>query len=89
MSDTAPEPSCSLTVRVTPRARSNRLETVGDTVKIWVTAAPTDGHANEAVRELLSAQLKIPYSRIILVRGATSRTKTFRIEGLSAVDLNH
>jgi uncharacterized protein YggU (UPF0235/DUF167 family) len=42
--------------------------------------SPCEGQANEACRELLSKALDIPKSAIVLVQGAHSRDKVFRIE---------
>ncbi|HUM14678.1 MAG TPA: DUF167 domain-containing protein [Candidatus Nitrosotalea sp.] len=70
-----------LHVRVQPRARQD--EVVGweeGTLRLRVTAAPHDGEANRAVSRLLADTFGVPISRIVLVRGATSRDKFFRIE---------
>jgi uncharacterized protein (TIGR00251 family) len=70
-----------LHVRVQPRARQD--EVVGwqaDRLRVRVTAAPHDGEANRAVSRVLAAAFGVPISRIVLVRGAASRDKLFRIE---------
>ena len=70
-----------LHVRVQPRARQN--EVVGwhdETLRVRVTAAPHDGAANRAVSRVLAETFGVPISRVVLVRGATSRDKLFRIE---------
>ncbi|MFX8817174.1 DUF167 domain-containing protein, partial [Acinetobacter baumannii] len=68
-------------VRVTPRASRNRIEGAPGAWKVYVTAAPVDGGANEAVRELLAKKLRVAKSSLTLVKGETSREKRFRIEG--------
>lgn len=68
-----------IALRVTPRARRNALTREGDTLRAQVTAPPEDGRANAAVQELLSEALGIAKSRIVLIRGATSRDKVFRL----------
>ncbi len=76
-----------LTVRLTPRAASQRiggiaLDAAGAAaLKVWVTAAPTDGRANQALIELLAKHWRLPKSSISLQRGAAERTKTLRIAG--------
>lgn len=67
----------SFQVRVTPKARQNRLRLEGDTIRVWVTAAPEDGKANAAVQDLLAKSLGVARSRLSLLRGATSRDKVF------------
>lgn len=46
-----------------------------------VTAAPEDGRANAAVAAALAYALGVAKSRLVLVRGQTSRDKLFRLEG--------
>ena len=87
MSGSVPDPTCLLTVRATARAKANRLELASGKVKAWVTAAPTDGQANEAIRTLIAKLLGIAPSRVNLERGAASRDKTFRVSGLSLEDV--
>jgi uncharacterized protein len=73
-----------LHVRVQPRARRNEvIGWQGDALRVRVTAPPADGAANRAVTDLLAEALGIAASRITLARGATSRDKLFRVEGLS------
>lgn len=79
--------SCELDVRVTPRSSQSKVESPdGKTLKVWVTASPTDGQANEAVIEALSKKLRVPKSSIVIVRGHTSRDKRVRIDGLNEAD---
>jgi len=69
-----------LKVRVVPRSTQQRVETLGpDTLKVWVHSAPERGKANEEVRRLLAAHFSIPRSRVKLIRGEHSRTKTFAL----------
>lgn len=72
-----------LDVRVTPRASRDRVQLDGELVRVWTTAAPTDGQANEAVRKLLAKRLGVAPSRLSIVRGEASREKTVEVEGLS------
>ena len=73
-----------LAVRVHPRARRNEVVGWQDSVlRLRVTAAPHDGEANHAVIGLLADALGVAPSRVALVRGATTRDKFLRIEGMS------
>ena len=70
-----------LHVRVQPRARQDEVVGWEDgTLRVRVTAAPRDGEANRAVTRVLADTFGVPASRIVLVRGAASRDKFFRIE---------
>jgi uncharacterized protein YggU (UPF0235/DUF167 family) len=52
-------------------------------VRARVTAPPVRGAANEALVRLLAKALRIGRSRVLIVRGATSRTKVVDVEGLT------
>lgn len=77
-------------IRVMPNSRQDGImgiETRDDDrqyLKIKTRAIPEDGKANDAVIKILSKALKIPKSNIELLSGATSRTKTFILYGVSA-----
>ena len=74
-------PGAEFSLRVTPAARRNALDRAEDgTIRAHVTAAPEDGKATAAVAELLAQALGVAKSRLVLVRGATSRDKLFRID---------
>ena len=67
-------------VRVTPRARVASCVLEGGVWRIAVGAPPEDGRANAAVAEVLAHALGVAKGRLVLVRGATSRDKRFRLE---------
>jgi uncharacterized protein YggU (UPF0235/DUF167 family) len=67
-------------LKVTPGARRQLLEQVGEGFRVQVTAAPEDGKANAAVAALLAQALGVAKSRLTLLRGATSREKVFRLD---------
>lgn len=69
-------------MRATPRAKQPRIELSGDLVRIYVTAPPEDGKANEAICELLADRLGIAKRSISVVRGHSHRNKLVRIDGL-------
>lgn len=68
------------TVRVTPRARMASCTLEGGVWKIAVNAPPEDGRATAAVAEALAHALGVAKGRVVLVRGAASRDKRFRLE---------
>jgi uncharacterized protein len=73
-----------LSVKLQPRASANEIgETLGNELRIKVTAPPVDAAANEALVKLLAQQLDCPRNRVELVRGHTSRHKTVKLYGLS------
>ncbi len=75
---------CTLNVRVHPGARRNAITGLHDgALKVSLTTPPTDGRANAALISFLADHLRIPRSHITLVTGATSRSKTVHLEGLT------
>ncbi len=73
-------PGTEIAVRVTPRASRNAVLAEGDTIRVLVTVVPEDGKANAAVVKLLAKALGVAKSRLVLLRGATSRDKLFRLD---------
>ncbi len=72
-------------VKVHPRARKNAITgTVGDAVKLALTAPPVDGKANQAVIEFFSDLFDIPRSSVTIASGETNRLKVVRVSGISA-----
>jgi uncharacterized protein (TIGR00251 family) len=75
-------------IRLQPRAR--RDEVVGaraGAIVIRVTAPPVDGRANAALCAFIAKRLRIPPSRVRVVRGQTSRDKVVRVEGVAQDEL--
>ena len=71
---------CTLSVHVHPGARRRSINGIhAGAVKISLTTPPVDGRANEALIAFLAELLRLPQARIVIVRGAASRTKFLRI----------
>jgi uncharacterized protein (TIGR00251 family) len=74
-------------VRLTPKGGRDAVdgvESLADgraVLKIRVSAAPSDGEANEALVTLVGRSLGVAPSRVRLVSGATARIKRLAIEG--------
>ena len=73
-------PGDTFDVRVKPGARNNQVIVEGNEILVNVTAAPDKGKANKAVQTLLAKALGVAKSRLVLVHGATSRSKVFRFD---------
>jgi uncharacterized protein len=54
---------------------------------IRVTAPPTEGRANAAVRRLLAKRLGVAPGRVTVVRGETAREKVIEVEGVAPAAL--
>lgn len=71
-------------VRVTPRARQNKVQPQPDgSLKVHVTAPPEDGRANEAVVETIAEWLGVKRRQVAIVSGVTSRNKLVQVTGYS------
>lgn len=74
-----------LDLRVTPRASKNSIGGVRDgRLVVKVTAPPVDAAANDAVIALFSRVLDVPKRSVTIVLGATSRSKTVELSGITA-----
>ena len=79
---------CSLVIRLHPGAKKNAIIGLHDgALKLSLNAPPVDGKANEALIAFIAEQINVPRSKIALIAGATSRSKTLRITGKSAAEV--
>jgi uncharacterized protein len=77
-----------ISIRLQPRAK--REEVVGErgeAIVIRVTAPPVDGKANAALCQLIARLVRVPSTRVAVVRGQTSREKVVRVEGVTQAAL--
>ena len=51
----------------------------GDFLRVYVTEVPEKGRANEAARKLIAEHLRVTLSCVSLLKGPTSRHKTFLV----------
>ena len=85
MDITEKDGTVSFAVRVQPRASRDAIagEYQGG-LKIRLTAPPVDDRANESLRKLLAARLKVPLSAVRIASGERSRTKRVEIRGVTS-----
>ena len=82
------EGGCLLPVRVHPGAKRDAITGVHDgALKVSLAAPAVDGRANQALIAFIARRLGLLRSRIEILRGANSRSKTIRIASKSAADL--
>jgi uncharacterized protein len=80
----------TLSVHVQPGARLTEWAGVrrdglhGDALRLRVAARAVDGQANAACTAFVAECAGVPRGHVSLVRGARSRAKLFRIEGISS-----
>jgi uncharacterized protein (TIGR00251 family) len=75
----------TLAVRVTPRARKNKIAGItGEALSVKLAAPPVEGAANAALCAFLAEQLGVRKSAVTLIAGQTSRQKMVRVDGVTA-----
>ena len=78
----------SVAVKVHPRAKRDQISgTVGDALKVDLTAPPVEGKANEAVTRFFAELLKVPRSSVTIASGKTNRIKVIHVAGMTAEQL--
>lgn len=71
-----------VSIRVKPGSKKGPLvqpNLIDDTLAVYVREPAVGGQANKAVVELLAEYYEVPKSRVEIIHGHTSRTKTVRI----------
>ena len=68
------------TVRVHPRARTERLECDASTLQLCVREPPAGGRANAAVIRAVARWADVAPSQVAIVSGAIARHKLVEIE---------
>jgi uncharacterized protein len=66
-------------VKVTTRAKLNKVTNDKNNYHIYTTAPPDKGRANASVINLLSKEFSIPKSHISIIKGKTNRNKIVEI----------
>ena len=75
--------SAVLAVLVKPGSKTPGIVISGETVTVRVREPAVEGRATEAARRAIAAAARVPQSAVTLIRGATSRHKSFAIAGLT------
>ena len=73
-------PGAEIAVRVTPKASRNAVVVEEGAIRVYVTVVPEGGKATAAVVKLLAKALGVAKTRLVLLRGETSRDKVFRLD---------
>lgn len=73
-------PGAEFAIRVTPGARQAGIRIGDGLIRVQVTAVAKDDRATAAAQALLAQALGVAKTRLALLRGATSRTKLFRLD---------
>jgi uncharacterized protein len=70
-----------ISVKVKPNAKQEKIEKVTEShFLVWIKEKPQEGKANKAAIKVLSQYFGVPQSRVILLKGQSSREKIFEIK---------
>jgi uncharacterized protein (TIGR00251 family) len=76
-------PEATIQVRLRPRGHADELIGLeAGILQARVSAPPVDGKANKALCRLIAKRAGVAPSRVSVVRGAKSRDKLVRVEGV-------
>lgn len=67
-------------VKVIPNAKQNKLVEEAGRIKVYLTAPPVEGKANQALIEFLAEHFNVKKSKISITRGLKSRDKIVELE---------
>jgi uncharacterized protein len=67
-------------IRVSPRSSRNRVEQIGNILKVYLTKPAVNGLANKQLVELLSKHFKIKKYLIRIKNGEKTRNKLVQID---------
>ena len=74
--------------RATARQAERRPAAAGGGLKVYVTAPPEDGRANDAVVETIAEWLGVKRRQVEIMSGATNRNKVVRVTNVSQAQLD-
>ncbi len=85
---TVQEDGVTLAIKLQPRASTNEIVGAqGTELRVRVTAPPVDAAANDALLRLLADTLDCPRSKVVLLRGHTTRHKVVKIYGTRLAEI--
>jgi hypothetical protein len=68
-----------LNVHVQPKAKYNKVVVEADRLKVYLTAPPVEGKANQALIEILAEHYGVRRSQVKIIKGQKGRDKVIEI----------
>ena len=66
-------------IRVVPGAKKNAIKEENGQMKVYLTAPPVEGKANDALVDFLAEHFGVRKSQVEIIKGLKSRHKTITI----------
>jgi len=82
-----PQQSARLKVTVIPKSSRREVNLSANGLQVRVTAAPTEGKANEMCLALVADWLGVAKSRLAILHGSHQREKVIVIDGIEQDEL--
>ncbi|MDO5576051.1 MAG: DUF167 domain-containing protein [Fibrobacter sp.] len=79
--------SCTIDIRLKPRAKSDKITVTESILEIAVTSPPVESKANLHLVKLLAKRLGVSRSSVQIIKGEHSRNKSVSIAGVSREQL--
>lgn len=70
----------TIQVKVIPNAKRNEIKEKDNRLKVYLTAPPVDGKANNLLIKVLAEHFNISKSHIRIVKGERARAKLIQVE---------
>ncbi|MBN2097025.1 MAG: DUF167 domain-containing protein [Candidatus Omnitrophica bacterium] len=67
-------------VRVVPRAKKSCVQPFGEGYKVYLTAPPVEGKANQELLKVLAAHFKVKKAQLSIIKGRKSKDKMIAID---------
>jgi uncharacterized protein (TIGR00251 family) len=68
-----------ISVKVIPGAKKDLFKEAGGSIRIYLTAPPLDGRANDALVDFLADHYHVRRAQIEIIKGLKSRNKVINI----------
>lgn len=68
-------------VKTSPRSSRNKVEKISENeYRVWITAPPVDGEANEMLISILAEHFNVSKSSLTIVGGKTAKIKIINVK---------
>ncbi|MDD4294238.1 MAG: DUF167 domain-containing protein [Candidatus Omnitrophica bacterium] len=67
-------------VKVVPRAKHEKIESINGGLKVYIKQPPVDGKANKYLIKILAKHFDVKQSAVNVIAGVTSRNKIIQID---------
>jgi len=82
--------NCSIKCHIQPSASKTAVVGIyNGALKVSLVAPPVDGKANKALRTFIAKQIKLSKSKITVIKGEKSRSKTILCKNITQAEIEN